>query len=208
MRVGLYGGTFDPVHYGHLLLAEQCREQLGLNAVWFLPAAVPPHKQGAEISDAQHRVAMLEVAIAGQPSFRVETHELERGGTSYTVDTLAHFRRVDPTLDLVLLIGADSLVDLPTWREPQRILSLATVAAVNRGRAPIDLAPLQSRIPESAGRVTVVPMPGIDLSATDIRRRVQAGRSIRYMTPRGVEAYIREHGLYRGTAAEGLTALD
>jgi nicotinate-nucleotide adenylyltransferase len=198
MRVGIYGGTFDPVHYGHLVLAEQCREQLRLDSVWFLPAAVPPHKQGAEISEAEHRAAMLEIAVAGHPQFHVEPHELERGGTSYTVETLEHFRRSDPALELVLLIGADSLVELPTWREPGRILALASIGAVNRGRSAIDLSPLYTQIPASVGRVLVVQMPGIDLSATDIRRRVSEGRSIRYLTPRGVEAYIQEQRLYRG----------
>lgn len=197
MQVGIYGGTFDPVHLGHLLLAEQCREQLALDEVWFMPAAVPPHKKQLNITDAARRVAMLNLAIAGHPAFKVELHELDRGGTSYTVETLDHFHQTDSELGLVLLIGADSVVDFPTWREPERILSLAQIAAVNRGREAIDLTPLCDRIPQAETRVTAVNMPGIDLSATDIRQRVRDGHSIRFMVPRAVEAYIAEHRLYR-----------
>ncbi|MFV0445294.1 MAG: nicotinate-nucleotide adenylyltransferase [Planctomycetaceae bacterium] len=198
MRVGIYGGTFDPVHYGHLLLAEQCRELLALEAVWFLPAAVPPHKQGVEISSAEDRVAMLELALAGQPAFRVERLELNRGGTSYTVDTLGQLRTLHPAIEPVLLIGADSLHDLPTWRAPVEILSLAEVAAVNRGRTAIDLTPIHSRLPASQGRIVAIDMPGMDLSATDIRRRVREGKSIRFMLPRGVEEFVWQHALYSG----------
>ena len=114
MRLGIYGGTFDPVHFAHLLLAEQCREQLALDAVWFMPAANPPHKPGIGITPAEHRVAMLELAMAGHPAFHVSDLELRRGGTSFTVDTLAELHRGDPALELVLLIGADSLVP-PNW---------------------------------------------------------------------------------------------
>ncbi|MCA9052516.1 MAG: nicotinate-nucleotide adenylyltransferase [Planctomycetaceae bacterium] len=197
MRIGIFGGTFDPVHYGHLLLAEQCREQLELDAVWLMPAAVPPHKQRVGISDAKHRVAMLELAAAGHPPFQVSRLELERGGTSFTVDTLSALHAEAPDRELVLLIGADSLTDLSTWREPQRILELSQVAAVNRGRQMIDLAEIHQSIPGAAGRIVSVAMPAVDLSATDIRARVAAGRSIRFMVPRAVEEYIRQHGLYR-----------
>jgi nicotinate-nucleotide adenylyltransferase len=197
MRIGIFGGTFDPVHYGHLLLAEQCREQLELDAVWFIPAAVNPHKQGIHATPANHRMGMLELALAGYAAFRVSDVELARGGTSYTVDTLQALKSEDPTRELVLLIGADSLADLPTWREPERILTLASVAAVNRGRAPTNLEAILPSLPTAAGRVSLVQMPAVDLSATDIRSRAAAGRSIRYMTPRPVEEYIRQHGLYR-----------
>lgn len=196
MRLGIFGGTFDPVHYGHLLLAEQCREQLGLDEVWFLPAATSPFKQGQRTTSAEHRVAMLELAVAGHPAFRVSELELRRGGTSYTVDTLAELQAQHADHELFLLIGADSLTDLPHWREPARILELATVAAVNRGRSAADLEAIVPQLPAAAGRVSLVQMPAVDISATDLRGRAAAGRSIRYLTPRPVEEYIRQHRLY------------
>jgi len=230
MRLGIFGGTFDPVHFGHLLLAEQCREQWSLDAVWLLPAAVPPHKQRLGITAAEHRLAMLELATAGHPALRACDLELQRGGTSYTVETLASLRQADADRELFLLLGADSLADLPTWREPRRILELATVVAVNRGRAAVDPAPILAALTSPAGahaaagdlavdddrtaadrtaadraavdraadrpRIVTATMPAVDLSATDLRLRAAAGRSLRYMTPRAVEEYIREHRLY------------
>lgn len=198
MRLGIYGGTFDPVHYGHLLLAEQCREQCRLDEVWFVPANVAPHKTGAETTSGTARAEMLEFAVAGCPRLRVSRRELERPGPSYTVDTLQSLHDEDPRRELFFLIGGDSLTDLPTWREPRRIAQLATIVAVNRGDRPLpDMASLEARLgKETAARVCFVQMPGVDLSATDIRRRVREGRGIRYMLPRAVEVYIQEHRLY------------
>jgi nicotinate-nucleotide adenylyltransferase len=137
MRLGLFGGTFDPVHYGHLVLAEQCREQCALDEVWFLPAGSPPHKADAAITDGKHRAEMLELATAGMPRFRVNRMELSRAGKTYTVDTLTQLHTEDAGRELFFLIGADSLGDLPTWRQPQRISELATIVAVNRGERPL-----------------------------------------------------------------------
>ena len=200
MRLGIYGGTFDPVHYGHLLLAEQCREQCALDEIWFIPAHQAPHKQGTAGTPGKARSEMLGFAVAGIPQFKVSHRELDRGGTSYTVDTLQELHDEEPSRELFFLIGADSLDDLPTWRQPDRIAELATIVAVNRGDRPLP-APeqLRGRLGETlAARIRIVAMPGIDLSATDIRRRVREGRSIRFMVPRAVEAYIAEHGLYGG----------
>jgi nicotinate-nucleotide adenylyltransferase len=199
MRLGLFGGTFDPVHYGHLLLAEQCREQCALDEVWFIPAGRPPHKGNAKISPAQARAEMLELAVAGDPRFVVSRIEFDRDGPSYTVETLERLKAEGPDRELHLLIGADSLTDLPTWREPRRILELATVVAVNRGDRPLpNLDLIASRIGQPPDlRLRLVEMPGIDLSATDIRRRVKEGHSIRFMTPRAVEAYITAQKMYR-----------
>ena len=199
MRLGLYGGSFDPVHLGHLILAEQCREQCALDEVWFLPAASPPHKAHRELTPGKARVEMLEFATAGHPEFVVNRMELQRGGTTYTVDTLQQLHDEDASRELFFLIGADSLSDLATWREPERIAELATVVAVNRGDRPLpQLDTLQAQLGEKiASRVALVSMPGIDLSATDIRRRVRDGKSIRYLVPRAVEIYIAEHGLYQ-----------
>lgn len=198
MRLGLYGGTFDPVHYGHLLAAEQCREQRRLDEVWFVPAASPPHKRHETISPGQQRAEMLELATAGHPQLRVSRIELERSGPSFTVQTLEQLREEEPDRELCLLIGADSLADFPSWREPARILELAEVFVVNRGRSQPNLAAVGAAIgEESADRIGLVSMPGIDLSASDIRQRVGTGRSIRYMTPRAVEMYVQQNGLYR-----------
>lgn len=198
MRLGIYGGTFDPVHYGHLLAAEQCREQCALDELWFIPAAVAPHKQTQPISPGNARAEMLEIAVAGQPHFRVDRRELERPGPSYTVDTLAEIRADDPARELFLLLGADSVADFASWRAPEQILQLATLMAVNRGRTPPDLSGFRRRFGETGERRLVhVTMPAVDLAATDLRTRVASGRSIRFMTPRGVEAYIAQHDLYR-----------
>jgi nicotinate-nucleotide adenylyltransferase len=199
MRLGIFGGTFDPVHYGHLLLAEQCREQCRLDQVWFLPAGVPPHKLERTIASGKARAEMLELAVAGHEDFRIDRRELDRADACYTVDTLAALQSADPARELVFLLGADSLVDFPTWREPRRILELARLAVVNRGGNPLPaLAALQPILGAALeSRIEFVTIPGVDISSSDIRRRVREGKSIRYMTPRVVECYIQTHGLYK-----------
>lgn len=198
MRLGLLGGTFDPVHFGHLLLAEQCREQCDLDEVWFVPAGVPPHKQSTPISPGMARAEMLEFATAGHPQFVVSRLELSRNGPTFTVDTLEELTRNETGRELFFLIGSDSLLELGTWRKPARIAELATIVAVNRGDRPLpDLEPLKRQFGEPiVSNIKPVTMPGIDLSSTEIRSRVRQGRSIRYMTPRAVELYIAEHNLY------------
>ena len=204
MRLGLLGGTFDPVHYGHLLMAEQCREQLSLDEVWFLPAANPPHKTGEIISSGVHRAAMLELATAGMPKFSVNTMEFQRTGPSYTVETLQKLAEEDISRELYFIMGADSLLELSTWREPLRILEQAIVVTFNRGEAPLpqhdELSEMFQNVdPE---RLVSVTMPGVDFSSTDIRHSVHNGKSIRFMTPRAVEMYIYEHQLYKSAASD------
>jgi nicotinate-nucleotide adenylyltransferase len=198
MRLGIFGGTFDPVHYGHLLLAEQCREQCRLDQVWFLPAGVPPHKLELTIAAGKARAEMLELAIAGHDGFRVDRRELDRADPCYTVDTLAALQAEDSTREFVFLLGADSLADFPTWREPRRIVELARLTVVNRGGGPLpDLGPLHPILGAALeSRIAFVTIPGVDISSSDIRRRVRDGKSIRYMTPRAVECYIEAHKLY------------
>lgn len=204
MRVGLYGGSFDPIHMGHLIVAECCREQAGLDRVLFLPAAIPPHKQGRPLADAEHRVEMLKLATGGHPGFAVSTDEIDRGGVSYTVDTLARLRQQHSTDDVALILGPDALRDLPTWHEPERILSLADVIAVERAGVDDVLALVhEPRLaallgPARAAKVAAarVICPAIGIRASDLRAAVAAGRSIRYRTPRAVEQYIASHGLY------------
>ncbi len=200
MRLGLLGGTFDPVHFGHLLLAECCREQCRLDAVWFLPTAIPPHKQDRHPTSAEARIAMLQLAIGGNKAFSVNCHEVERGGVNYTVETLEHFHRELPEAALFFLVGADMLHDLPHWRQASRLCELATFVAVRRPGEPApDFQALASiATPEQIDRACrhQVEMPEIGFSSTEIRRRVAAGQSIRYQTPRAVEKYIEQHGLY------------
>ncbi|MEW4531168.1 MAG: nicotinate-nucleotide adenylyltransferase [Maioricimonas sp. JB045] len=197
MRLGIYGGTFDPVHYGHLIAADQFREQCELDQVLFVPAGKPPHKQTREITAGKQRVEMLKLAVAGDPRFGVSTIELDRDEPSFTLDTLGQLRREQPDAELYFLMGADSLAEFPTWREPARIVELAHIAVANRGRSVPDPGPVGEAIGvDLASRVTVVEMPAVDLSASDLRARVGSGRSIRYMTPRAVEEYVRTHDLY------------
>jgi nicotinate-nucleotide adenylyltransferase len=200
MRLGIFGGTFDPVHYGHLLLAECCREQCRLEAVWFLPAAVPPHKQAPTLTPAAQRIEMLELAIAGNAAFSVCRYEADRGGVNYTVDTLEHFHEEDSSRELFLLLGADMLADLPNWRSPAGVCDLALPVAVRRpGCKPVDFDCLRGTAsPEQIERMRrhQVEMPEIGISSTELRRRMKLGESIRYRTSRAVEMYIETHGLY------------
>jgi nicotinate-nucleotide adenylyltransferase len=204
MRLGIFGGTFDPVHDGHLLLAETCREACRLDEVWFVPAALPPHKQERRLSPAKDRIEMLRLAVAGFEAYLVSTIEIERGGVSYTVSTLEAVQALRPEATLFFPMGADSLADLPTWREPRRICELSIPVIVRRAGSPEpDLAALAALVtPERLEEIRAwqVQMPVIELSSTDIRRRVAAGHSIRFRTPRAVEKYIETHGLYRTEA--------
>jgi nicotinate-nucleotide adenylyltransferase len=202
MRLGVFGGTFDPVHYGHLMLAECCREQARLDRVWFLPAATPPHKTAGDLAPASARIDMLRLAVGGHEAFEVCTAEIDRGGVSFTVDTLAELRAADPARELFFLLGADMFADLPHWRDPQRVCELATPVVVRRPQAPgLDFDGIGRQLDLSAQQIDAirrhqVSMPQMDISSSEIRRRTAAGRSIRYWTPRGVEGYIRAQGLY------------
>lgn len=204
MRWGIFGGSFDPVHYGHLLLAESCREHCALDRVWFVPAATPPHKRDRMLASAQQRVEMLQLAIAGHPVFDVSTVEIDRGGLSYTVDTLAAFHEQKADAELFLLMGADTLEDLPHWRQPERICELALPVVVRRpGAGAIDVGGLDAVVsPERQQQIAeaVTEMPLVGFSSSDIRQRVRQGRSIRYLTPRAVEKYIEHRQLYRDDA--------
>ena len=201
IRLGIYGGSFDPVHLGHLLLAETCREECSLDRVLFLPCGQSPHKPNGAIASGHQRAEMLQFAVAGDPRFGVCRIELERSGPSFTVETLRQLRAEQPDSELFFLMGADSLADLPLWREPHTILELATIVVVNRGqRPPPDLATLEARLgPIVRDRVRFVTMPAVELSATEIRERVRSGRSLRFRVPRAVEEYIRQHGIYESS---------
>ncbi len=201
MRLGILGGSFDPVHYGHLLLAESAREQCQLDQVWLLPTAVPPHKQDRQLTPAEHRLAMLELAVAGEPALSICRYEVDRGGVNYTFETLGMIKSQQPDSELFFLLGADMLHDLPNWREPSRICQLAILVVVARpGVGQPDYSLLSAiTTPERIElmRRHQIVMPQIGISSSDLRRRVAERRSIRFQTPRAVEEYIRAHGLYQ-----------
>ncbi|MEA2632809.1 MAG: nicotinate-nucleotide adenylyltransferase [Chloroflexota bacterium] len=199
MRLGLFGGTFDPIHMGHLILAEACREACALDRVWFVVAGAPPHKPGDRTSVAD-RTEMVRIAIAGHPAFEVSDLETRRPGPHYSVETLEEVHRARPEDELFFLIGADSLADLPHWRQPERIAALATLVVVDRPGVALGPSPRWPDLGPAARPVRMVSIPPIGIASNDLRRRAAEGRSIRYQVPRGVEAYIEAHGLYRGSA--------
>jgi nicotinate-nucleotide adenylyltransferase len=203
MRVGIFGGTFDPIHVAHLILAEQCREEGRLDEVRFVIAARPPHKPQPATPFAQ-RAEMLALAISGQPAFRVEQVERDRPGPSYTADTLEELHRREPDAELVLIVGSDSLHDFPLWHQPGRIVQLAELLVVARPDNPVlpteELHRMLRMEPATALRMQVVEVPLLAIASRDLRRRLGEGRSVRYMIPRAVEAYIEDKSLYRTAA--------
>ncbi|PWH18923.1 MAG: nicotinic acid mononucleotide adenylyltransferase [Ardenticatenia bacterium] len=199
MRLGILGGTFDPIHFGHLLAAETAREQLRLDRVVFAPAAQPPHKQGQPISPIEHRVAMVWLAIVNNLYFLLSLVDVERPGPHYTLDTV-RLLRAEYAIDAeetYLVIGADSLTQLPTWHEPRQLIRLCRLAVVTRPHHLVDMAALEHDLPGITERVDWVEMPALDIASSDLQRRVRAGRSIRYQAPEAVMRYIAEHCLYR-----------
>lgn len=190
--IGLLGGSFDPVHHGHLIVGQVLLDRLGLRELRFVPAYGQPLKDGRHGASAADRVAMVERAIQGEPRFALELAEVEREGRSYTVDTLRQLRGKEPGAEFVLLVGADAARDLPLWREAAALTELAEVVAFDRAGTAAESSPLIHR---------QVEVPAVDISSTEIRRRVAAGVSIRYWVPDAVATYIAEHGLYRKTEA-------
>ncbi|HKB04198.1 MAG TPA: nicotinate-nucleotide adenylyltransferase [Gemmataceae bacterium] len=201
MRIGIFGGTFDPIHYGHLIVAEQAREQAALDQVWFVPSARPPHKAEQPISPFDRRAEMLSLAIAGQEDkFRVEPIEKDRPGPSYTADTLDELNARHPNTDWFLLLGADAVKDLPTWHDPLRIIDRATVLVAARPGHAVwtagDLANALGTDPKQV-RLSVVNVPQIDIASRDLRRRAAEGCSLLFQVPHSVRVYIAEKKLYR-----------
>ncbi|MEA2623860.1 MAG: nicotinate-nucleotide adenylyltransferase [Chloroflexota bacterium] len=199
-RSGILGGTFDPVHLAHLAIAQQAVEELGLESVLFVPAGMPPHKGDQIVTPVAHRVAMVELAIAGNACFRLSRIEVERPGPSYAVDTLAQLTSEGGALEgqePVFILSAEALRGLPTWHEPDRFLSLCRVAVAPRlGYAPPQRSWLEEHFPGRADRFTFLRGPDLGHSASDIRHRASEGRSIRYLVPDAVAAYITRNRLY------------
>ena len=198
-RIGILGGTFDPPHIGHLWLATLAADALGLGRVLLMPAARPPHKGGKPISNVADRVTMTRLAIAGDPLLDLSLVEMERAGPSYTVDSLVELQAsLGPDAELVLVMAADSLAEIGTWRDPDRLLALAEWAVGPRAGSSLpDRAALRERFGPAEERIHLLGGPSLDLSSSEIRRRVAAGRSIRYLVPRAVEELIADRGLYR-----------
>lgn len=195
-RWGVLGGIFDPIHYAHLAIAEQSRDTLDLSRVLFVPAGTPSHR-AAPHAAAEHRWEMVRRAIADNPSFGLSRIEVDRAGPSYSVDTAQQLKAERPDVELLFILSAESVAYLPDWRDPERLLDLAEIAIVPRlGYADISLEWLQARFPGREGRFSFVRTSHLGHSSSDVRERLQAGRSIRYLVPPAVEAYIGEHGLY------------
>ena len=196
--LGIMGGTFDPIHVGHLAVAEEAREALRLDGVLFVPAGEPPHKPAESVTAVDDRVAMVELAIAGNAAFELSRVEVDREGPSYTVDTVEELSRRFPVAELHVILSVETFVELPTWHEPDRLFIAAHVAVVPREGYPApDPQWLAAAFPGRENRVAYLEGPRLGLSSTAIRGRVAAGRSIRYIVPDAVAAYIDQHQLYR-----------
>ncbi|MGH2558997.1 MAG: nicotinate-nucleotide adenylyltransferase [Thermomicrobiales bacterium] len=196
-RIGVFGGTFDPIHHGHLLLASELHHALKLERVFFVPARRPPHKTDQDISNDHHRLAMVRLAVEGDPRFEVSLVEMEREGPSYSAETLEELDTSLPSTTLVFLMGEDSLRDLPTWHEPERIVAHALLGVAQRPGVDVDLTAVTDVLPFAAGRIELVSTPEIAISSSDIRQRIAEDRPITYHVPLAVERYIAQHGLYR-----------
>jgi nicotinate-nucleotide adenylyltransferase len=194
---GIMGGTFDPVHYGHLIIAEESRVEFSLDKVIFVTAGDPPHKKDYLVSDARHRREMTLLAIASNPFFECSDIEMERQGPSYTVDTIERFRQtIGSEADLYFITGADAILEILTWHEPHRLKSMCKFIAATRPG--YRLEDLKQRLPaEFVDQITFLEMPGVHISSTDLRERVRGGKSIKYMVPENVESYIYTNDLYR-----------
>lgn len=196
-RLGVIGGTFDPPHYAHLVLAENALAQLELERVLFVPAGQPPHKPRQPISPAHHRVTMVEMAVADNPAFLLSRIDVERPGPHYTVDMLGILGRKHPDAMLFFLMGADSLAEFTRWRDPSGILEQARLAVMQRPGWEADVTSLAGSLPGIEERLAWLDAPHLEISGTDLRRRVAKQLPIRYLLPASVEHYVHEHRLYR-----------
>jgi nicotinate-nucleotide adenylyltransferase len=198
--IGVFGGTFDPPHFGHLVIAEEARARLGLRSIIFLPAGQPPHKPERAVTPVAHRLAMVLLAIAGNPGFRLSRLDVDRPGPSYTAHLLEMLQaELGPDVDLCFIVGMDSLGDLLRWHEPARVLRIARLVAATRPGYTCDLSEVERAIPGASSRIILLEAPALEISSTELQTRVRAGLPIRYQAPDAVARYIRQHGLYAAT---------
>ncbi|MFC1928414.1 nicotinate-nucleotide adenylyltransferase [Chloroflexota bacterium] len=198
MNIGVMGGTFDPIHNGHILVAEETRTRLNLVEVIFVPAGQPWLKEDSPISSAEHRLQMVSLAIAGFPYFKLTTVEIDRAGPSYTIDTIAQLQaQVGAEDELFFILGWDSLAQFPQWRDASRLIKMCHLVAVPRPGYPLpSLNSLEASIPGLSQRLVILDKPEVDISATEIRNRVTQGLSIHHLVPEPVDEYIRQNRLY------------
>ncbi len=197
-RVGLFGGTFDPIHIGHLILAEEARFRLSLDRVYLVPVGDPPHKQDRAITPIAHRLLMAELAVADTEALWVSRVDADRPGPHYTNATVQLLRQqVGADTELYFLMGMDSLRDLPTWRQPQWLIQACTPVVLTRHDIEIDWAHLEAALPGVRQRVILLDMPELEIASHTLRDRIRSGAPVAHQIPRMVEAYIAKHGLYR-----------
>ncbi len=198
-QIGLFGGTFDPPHLGHLILASEACEQMQLTRLLWVLTPEPPHKLEKSITSTTHRLAMVKLATAGDARFEVSSIELERPGPHYTLDTVNLIADLNPSVDIILLIGGDSLNDLPTWHRPADLVAAChTIGVMRRPNDSADLSALESQINGISSKVRFVDAPLLEIASSDIRCRVAQGRSVRYYLHPEVHVYIQQHSLYQG----------
>ena len=200
VRIGVFGGTFDPIHMGHLIVAEDARAALELDKVLFIPAGQPWFKSYRQITEARHRLAMVQLAVKDNSLFDVSDIEVERSGPSYTVDTLQELHELYSDAELIVILGLDALREIDRWHQPSRVFQMASVAGMARPGATLDPSVLHAAIPGASSRMHLLDSALIDISGTDIRKRASAGQSIRYRVPVAVERYICDNGLYTAAA--------
>lgn len=203
-RIGVIGGTFDPIHYGHLAAAEEARVRVNLEKVLFAVAGLPPHKLDEEVTPVEHRLAMVRLGISSNPDFELSRVDVDRSGPSYTVDTISILQEQwGQGTEMFFILGIDSLVEVPTWHQPERLIQLCHLVAVARPGFEVDMRQLEDSVPGISSRVEIIGMPEVDISSSDLQRRVREGLPIRYQVPEEVERYIREHRLYQRSAESG-----
>ncbi len=205
LRIGILGGTFDPVHLGHLAIAEEVRDRLDLDRVILIPAGRPWLKSGQRVTPADHRLAMVKLAVEDRPGLEVSSIEIDRPGPTYTVDTLSELRKeLDSEVEIYFILGMDSIRELRRWYEPEKLFDMCTVVAVSRPDSrDVSSGEIEREFPAARGRIKTVRGPMLDISATDIRQRLAKGRSVSDSISPSVEQYIREHRLYRPPLPSG-----
>lgn len=203
-RLGVLGGTFDPIHHGHLVAAQEAHYQLALDRVLFVPAGNPHHKPELPATAPHHRLRMIELAITGKPHFGISRVDLDRPAPCYTLDTLRLLRSaLGEGCEFVFVAGADSLGDIRNWHRPRQILELCDLGIVQRPDVRVDFAALEAQLPGLTERLHWIQMPLLEISSSDLRQRVRRGLPISYLVPPAVEKYIEEHALYRATTESG-----